>query len=88
MFGCQILNMEEFSWGGGRCPSNGKQDRSLEESPELWGWGAGLLSRKGDGLRLLQRTQNPQQSCSVVLDLSKEGCVFQKVLLWPWAAWG
>lgn len=43
--------MEEFSWG-----ENGKRDRNLEE---LWGWGAGLLPRKGEGTKAVAKGTEP-----------------------------
>lgn len=64
----------------------------MENETGAWrSCGAGVLVSslgKERGLRLSQRARNPQQSRSVVLDPSEEGCVFQKVLPWPWAGQG
>lgn len=68
MFGCQFLkntNEKELDIKYGRVflgsqyPPNGKRDRSLEESPELWSWGAGLLPRKGEGTKAAAKGTEP-----------------------------
>lgn len=94
MFGCQFLNntnRKELDIKYGRVFLGGGAVSKTGAWRGPQSCGAGVLVSflgKERERRLLQRTQNPQQSRSVVLDPSKEGCVFQKVLPWPWAAWG